>query len=392
MKNIILKNWINPDSLLFVQKEGIPYYDKTTNEWKQQKGFKSTSPTVRQKGISHPHFKRVAYSKNTPYYNHIVIDADSGAAKITAQCKTLFTLCGISPLYITGTDNPDKPADSASVLIFFKPLEKTPASKTLLTNTIRLFNLYSGGDLRNVGYQHKNPWLDYISVTWPNGEPQKENLPTLEYIYTQSCKYWNIPPQQVNDIYRQKVKISYDESLQNLIASVPNPSPQKVKAYWYASSRLPQLHEKIQPYLNLRPLHEWIIIYRLCKFYLNPQYFPQRFPFCGEYFDNFTSTDWIENQVWKQHSISAGEFQQQAENLKIAGTLVLSAGLLADDVSGIGVADDVVIPPVLVFGSIVAGTVWLYDKITKTNGKNERHGDGGRAKSKAEQQIEDLEQ
>lgn len=75
----------------------------------------------------------------------------------------------------------------------------------------------------------------------------------------------------------------------------------------------------------------------------------------------------------------------------MAGTLLITAGLVADDATVIGVADDVLIPIVVIVGSIIAGGVWLYDQMSKSSGKNEKHGDGGRAKTKAEKQIEDLE-
>ncbi len=91
----------------------------------------------------------------------------------------------------------------------------------------------------------------------------------------------------------------------------------------------------------------------------------------------------------------------------MTGGVVLSGILLADDATGIGTANDILIPFILggayalseelknpsmsTVATIVSGA-FLYDQMSKSSSKNEKHGDGGRAKTKAEQQIRDLEQ
>jgi RHS repeat-associated protein len=50
----------------------------------------------------------------------------------------------------------------------------------------------------------------------------------------------------------------------------------------------------------------------------------------------------------------------------MAGTLLLSGVLAADDVTVIGVVDDVAIPALLFAGSITAGVVWLHDQFAHT--------------------------
>ena len=47
----------------------------------------------------------------------------------------------------------------------------------------------------------------------------------------------------------------------------------------------------------------------------------------------------------------------------MAGALVISGGLLADDVTVVGVADDVAIPFVLAGGAIIAGGIWAWDAV-----------------------------
>ncbi|WP_226646903.1 hypothetical protein [Microbulbifer variabilis] len=50
----------------------------------------------------------------------------------------------------------------------------------------------------------------------------------------------------------------------------------------------------------------------------------------------------------------------------MTGALVLSGGLLADDVTGIGVADDVVIPFILVGGALAAAVVSGWNALSES--------------------------
>lgn len=70
--------------------------------------------------------------------------------------------------------------------------------------------------------------------------------------------------------------------------------------------------------------------------------------------------------------------EQSKAGAIMVGTLAISGALLADDVTVIGIADDPAIPFVLVGGALAAGGAWLWAK-AKDAGKNDPHGDGGRA-------------
>lgn len=82
--------------------------------------------------------------------------------------------------------------------------------------------------------------------------------------------------------------------------------------------------------------------------------------------------------------------QESKAGAIMAGTLVISGALLADDVTVVGIADDPAIPFVLVGGTLLAGGAWLWAKANDA-GKNDPHGDGGRALEGADKQIEALQ-
>jgi hypothetical protein len=65
-----------------------------------------------------------------------------------------------------------------------------------------------------------------------------------------------------------------------------------------------------------------------------------------------------------ENNSSAGEV--------MAGTLVISGMLFADDFTVFGIADDAAIPALLVAGSITAGVMWLHNQFASDHEKNAR--------------------
>jgi hypothetical protein len=112
----------------------------------------------------------------------------------------------------------------------------------------------------------------------------------------------------------------------------------------------------------------------------------------GEITTHYNSDGTTENydQILTDVSISANKSSNNARNI-LTATLIISGTLFGDDITGIGVLDDILIPAVFVGGSIIAVSVWVYDQMGKSRSKNEKHGDGGRSLGKAEKQIHDLE-
>lgn len=60
-----------------------------------------------------------------------------------------------------------------------------------------------------------------------------------------------------------------------------------------------------------------------------------------------------------------------------SGTLALDVGLLADDVTGVGVVDDIAIPIITVIGGIAVAGTYIYEKTVEKSDKDRLTGEPG---------------
>ena len=116
----------------------------------------------------------------------------------------------------------------------------------------------------------------------------------------------------------------------------------------------------------------------------------EQYRYHGDENGNITKKDMTINI--STHKVKLSQNNVYSINSAImANVFFISSGLMADDISVVGIADDFLIPIIIGGGIIIAGGISLYYNISKTSSKNEKHGDGGREFEKSEKHIKDLE-
>jgi hypothetical protein len=157
--------------------------------------------------------KRVSYRATNEgkkihrdYIDRIVIDADEGVYPTLTKMRGLIRALNFEYWIIAGTDKPEKPADSGSIVIMFQPLRATEENKKRFKNLMRCLNL-SVGDPLNTGYAHKSP-------EW-KGTTVKEKIPgsilNFDHLYNGVLKYYKHTADEVDTLFMEKKKCEYDK-------------------------------------------------------------------------------------------------------------------------------------------------------------------------------------
>jgi len=191
----------------------------------QRTGQYLRSKSVIKNTPSNKMYKRMCYYSKRQTIDRVVIDADNGISKINDLSVLNTKICSI-----IGTSNPSKPSDSASILIFFKEM---PMDKVKISTLVQYLNIYSGGDILNIGYQHKNPYLYNVQYN------SNVNIATYDELLYKLIELTGISLNNIGNIYNNMVKHEFDLKLANKINSTIKDDHYYncLAAYYYRSSR-----------------------------------------------------------------------------------------------------------------------------------------------------------
>jgi hypothetical protein len=213
-------------------------YYLSTNIYDETEGrnYKHTNPTVKN-------IKRVSYfsidplnEDETPRTNwrknidRIIIDCDEGIAKCLPVIQPILDTLDCEYWVIAGTDKENKPKDSGSIVIMFKPIEGITIRKKF-QSLVRCLNIHLG-DVRNIGYMHKNPLWEKVHTFSKYGN----NIPSFNELYNIIFDYFNISYDDVNIIYDNMVKDAYTKDLIDEL-SKEHPKRSRALSLYYRTHR-----------------------------------------------------------------------------------------------------------------------------------------------------------
>jgi hypothetical protein len=226
-------------------------YYLNTNQYDEVEGrnYRHTNPIVRD-------IKRVSYfstkemdDDGTPKANwrknidRIVIDCDEGIAKSLPVIQLVLDKLQCEYWVIAGTDRPNKPYDSGSIVIMFNPVdgELIRDHFKLLVKCLNI-NL---GDVRNIGYMHKNPiWIHVRTF-----EKYGNIIISFESLFNAIFNHFNKSENDVEEIYDYMVKDAYTNDLIDELAK-EHPKRSRALKLYYRSHRDPDLKLQLDNLIN----------------------------------------------------------------------------------------------------------------------------------------------
>jgi hypothetical protein len=209
----------------------INQYDET-----EGRNYKHTNPIVKD-------IKRVSYFSIFPTegngeekanwrknIDRIVIDCDEGIAKSLPTILPVLDKLQCEYWVISGTDKPNKPYDSGSIVIMFNPIEGTMI-RDKFQLLVKCLNIHLG-DVRNIGYMHKNPLWNHVHTFTKYGN----NIVSFESLFNMIFNHFNKSEDDVEEIYDNMVKDAYTNDLIDELAK-EHPKRSRCLSLYYRSHR-----------------------------------------------------------------------------------------------------------------------------------------------------------
>jgi hypothetical protein len=199
--------------------------------------------------------KRVSYSsfdkKKThwrDFIDRIIIDADEGYKTAVEKLRDLIDELKFEYWIIAGTDKPEKPQDSGSIVIMFQEVKATKENRDKFNNLMHCFNLYVGDPL-NTGYSHKAP-------EWKGTNLVKEipgSILDFDELYRGVLNFYNHTPKEVETLYKEREMCEYDKKFDVEVQKGDNEiSGNKLSKYYEKSHKTEEQTALIQLFLNDR--------------------------------------------------------------------------------------------------------------------------------------------
>jgi hypothetical protein len=217
-------------------------YYLTTNPYDETEDriYKHTNPIVKN-------IKRVSYFSTYPTdedgeqkvnwrknIDRIVIDADEGIENTIPIIQPILDSLNCEYWIIAGTDKKDKPYDSGSIVIMFNPVEGTMIREKFQL-LVKCLNIHAG-DVRNIGYMHKNPQWNYVHTFKKYGK----HIVSFEKLYQTVFDHFNKSEDDVEYIYDIMSKDAYTNDLIDEL-SKEHPKRSRALRLYYRTHRDPDL-------------------------------------------------------------------------------------------------------------------------------------------------------